>query len=178
MSAKSAKAPGKHLGQGMLIASFSLALLALTLFFDDWIDRQNNPNQSPASYETEGGIREVVLQRNRQGHYVSGGEINGVPVTFLLDTGATDVAIPESIARAAGLRAGFSGQANTANGIVTVYSTQVGELSIGNITLHDVAASITPSMPGDTILLGMSALKQIEFTQRGETLTLRHLVQR
>ena len=59
--------------------------------------------------------------------------------------------------------------------MVTVYSTSVDELLIGNIVLHDVQASITPSMPGDTILLGMSALKQIEFTQRDNTLTLRQL---
>lgn len=161
----------------MLIASFSLALIALTVYFDGWLDNQRNPNQTPASYETDTGNREVVLQRNRQGHYVAGGSINGIPVTFLLDTGATDVAIPENIARSAKLTAGYAGQAATANGIVTVYATQVNELSIGNITLNNVAASITPSMPGDTILLGMSALKQIEFTQRGETLTLRQLAQ-
>ncbi len=177
MSENSHQTPGKNLGQGMLIASFALGLVALTFYFDGWLDEQQNPNQSPESYVTESGSREVVLQRNRQGHYVVGGQINGLPVTFLLDTGATDVAIPESIARAANLRAAYTGQATTANGIVTVYGTNVRELTIGNITLQDVDASITPSMPGDVILLGMSALKQVEFTQRGETLTLRQLAQ-
>lgn len=177
MSGNSHKTPGKNLGLGMLITSFSLALIALTVYFDGWLANQNNPNRTPESYETESGNREVVLQQNRQGHYVAGGRVNGVPVTFLLDTGATDVAIPERIARAANLRATYSGQAATANGVVTVYATQVDELTIGNITLNNVDASITPSMPGDTILLGMSALKQVEFTQRGETLTLRQLAQ-
>ena len=114
-----------------------------------------------------------MLQRNRQGHYLANGTINGTPVTFLLDTGATDVAIPASIAREASLEPGFEGRANTANGLVTVYSTTIDELVLGNIALSDVTASITPSMPGDTILLGMSALKRIEFTQRGASLTLR-----
>jgi aspartyl protease family protein len=41
--------------------------------------------------------------------------------------------------------------------------------------LKDINASITTSMVGNTILLGMSALKQIEFTQRGTTLTLHHI---
>jgi aspartyl protease family protein len=175
MSAEGEQNPGKGLGQGMLVASCALALLALTWYFDGWLDRQQNPNQSPQYYQSESGTREVVLQRNRQGHYVAGGEINGIPVTFLLDTGATDVAIPESVARRANLQAGYPGQANTANGVVTVYSTTVSELTIGNIVLHDVPASITPSMPGETILLGMSALQQVEFTQRGSTLTLRQL---
>ena len=175
MAAKREEIPGKSIGHGMLVISFALALLTLTWFFDGWIDNQNNPNRAPDAYLTQTGAREVVLQRNRQGHYVSSGEINGIPVTFLLDTGATDVATPESVARRANLQAGYPGQANTANGVVTVYSTTVSELTIGNIVLHDVPASITPSMPGETILLGMSALQQVEFTQRGSTLTLRQL---
>ncbi len=161
------------MGQGMLVVSFALGLGLLTLFFDGVLDQQSNPNRDPQYRYTDTGVREVVLERNRQGHYVANGEINGVPVTFLLDTGATDVAIPDNIAREAGLRAGYSGQASTANGVVTVYSTTVNELVLGNITLHDVEASITPSMGGDTILLGMSALGRVEFMQQGSTLTLR-----
>ncbi len=168
-------APGKHLGQGMLIACFALGLAALTLYFDGWLEHQTNPNQSPDYRETEAGIREVVLERNRQGHYVASGEINNVPVTFLLDTGATDVAIPAEVARKAGLREGIAGRASTANGVITVFATQVDELVLGNIVLTDVSASITPSMGGETILLGMSALRQVEFTQRGTTLTLRQI---
>lgn len=166
---------GKKVGQGMLIAAFALGLLAMTFFFDGVLQNQANPNQNPLNRETDSGIKEVVLEQNRQGHYVANGTINAVPVTFLLDTGATDVAIPENIAEAANLQRGYSGRAATANGTITVYGTQVGELTIGNIVLHDINASIMPSMPGDTILLGMSALRQIEFTQRGSRLTLRQL---
>ena len=116
----------------------------------------------------------MVLKQNRQGHYVASGTINNIPVQFLLDTGATDVAIPESIANQAGLRRGTSSRASTANGLVTVYSTLVDELTLGNIVLEAVNASITTSMDGNTILLGMSALRQVEFSQRGNVLTLRH----
>jgi aspartyl protease family protein len=175
MSSPLHKAPGKNIGQGMLIACFALGLGTLTLFFDGRLDKQSNPNQRPQTSQTDTGIREVVLQRNRQGHYVSSGHINGVPVTFLLDTGATDVAIPSSVAREASLEPGFATQASTANGVITVHSTIVDELILGNIYLYNIDASITSSMGGDTILLGMSALKQVEFTQRGSTLTLRQL---
>lgn len=166
--------PGKRIGQGMLIISFVLGLIILSYFFQGQLQRQINPNQNPRMMELDSGIREVVLRQNRQGHYVASGTINDVPVVFLLDTGATDVAIPESVASAAGLERGSASRASTANGTVTVYSTRVTELAIGNIVLEGVNASITPSMGGNTILLGMSALRQIEFSQRGEVLTLRH----
>jgi aspartyl protease family protein len=175
MSPPNQKPPGRSIGKGMLIVSFSLGLMALTIFFNGVLQSQSNPNSEPEFSETDNGIKEVVLQRNRQGHYVANGTINGVPVTFLLDTGATDVAIPAAIARKAGLNQGYISQAATANGIIQVYSTILDELQLGNIRLHDIKASITPSMEGETILLGMSALKQIEFTQRGSNLTLRQI---
>lgn len=161
------------MGQGMLVASFALGLAALTYVFDGWLAGEANPNRNPNSYQLENGIREVQLERNRQGHYVASGTINDVPVTFLLDTGATDVAISADIAERAGLQAGLAQQAFTANGAVRTYSTVVDTLQIGNIALQDVRASITPSMSGEIILLGMSALQHVEFSQRGNILTLR-----
>ena len=172
MTRRDDQPPGKNIGQGMLIASFTLVLIALTLYFNDWIANQSNPNQNPNFSISDIGVREVVLKRNRQGHYVANGHLNGIPVTFLLDTGATEVAIPSEVAVKAGLIRGLAQQASTANGVVTVYSTEIDELQIGNIVLYDIDASVTPSMLGNTILLGMSALRQIEFTQRGSNLTL------
>ena len=159
----------------MLIASIALGLAALTYFFDSLLARQSNPNQRPESMQTASGIREVVLAQNRQGHYVANGLLNSVPVTFLLDTGATDVAIPAGIAQLARLPLGVKSSAATANGTVAVYATRVDKLELGNIVLHNINASITPTMDGDTILLGMSALRQIEFTQQGARLTLRQV---
>ncbi len=158
----------------MLVFSFVLIIGGLSYFFEGQLQRQVNPNQNPKMMELSSGVKEVVLLQNQQGHYVASGTINDVPVLFLLDTGATDVAIPESLALAAGLPRGNPSRASTANGTVTVYSTRVAELTIGNIVLNGVNASITPSLGGDTILLGMSALRQIEFSQRGDELTLRH----
>ena len=159
----------------MLFASFALGLLALTYLFDDILSRQLNPNQRPDSQETDSGIKEVMLMQNRQGHYVADGLINDVPVTFLLDTGATDVAIPAGIAEQANLIPQAQSRAATANGTVVVYSTRIDTLVLGNIVLNDIVASITPSMEGNTILLGMSALRHVEFIQQGQRLTLRQL---
>lgn len=167
------KQPGKTIGQGMLVACFVLGLAALTFLFDDLLEQRINPNQSPDSRITETGVREVVLTGNRQGHYVANGFINNIPVTFLLDTGATDVAIPAEIARQAGLEREYSARAATANGTVIVFGTHIRELRLGSIILNDISASITPSMEGDVILLGMSALQRIEFNQSNGILTLR-----
>ena len=101
------------------------------------------------------------------------GQINRQPVEFLLDTGATDVVIPEAIARQLNLRVGRPHLASTANGTITVYSTIIDELGIGDIILYNVRASINPAMRPPSVLLGMSALKQIEFIQKGDSLTLR-----
>ena len=157
----------------MLVICFALALTVLTVFFDDWIADQNNPNTNPESVKLADGSLQVLLLRNRQGHYVSAGTINGRPVTFLLDTGATDVAVPAGIAKKLDLEHGARARVITAAGVVPVVSTTINQLTLGHILLNNVAASITPSMGGEMILLGMSALKQIEFTQRGNTLTLR-----
>ena len=171
----STQPPETKLGQGMLVICLALALTALTIFFDDWIARQKNPNTDPGSVALKDGSLQVVLLRDRRGHYVSAGTVNGNPVTFLLDTGATDVAVPAGIAEKLGLKYGARARATTAAGVVPVYSTTINHLTLGNIELSGVPASITPTMGGETILLGMSALKQIEFTQRGNTLTLRQL---
>lgn len=173
MTDQNPRNPGRFTGLGMLVASCVLGLGLLTLFFDDILGRQYNPNQRPSSQLLVDGGVEVVLQRNRQGHYVMTGHINDVRATFLLDTGATDVVISEELADRAGLSEGLPTQAMTANGVVTVYSTSVPVLDMGDITLYDVRASINPAMQNETVLLGMSALRHVEFSQRGDTLTLR-----
>jgi len=151
-----------------------IVLLALGVFyFSDFLDKQHNPNQSLQTRYTEEGIREVVLQRNKFGHYVTNGEINGKPVTFMLDTGATGVAIPSGLATHLGLRRGAAFPTQTANGMSTSYAATLDRVSVGAIELYDIPAGITPGLQTKEILLGMSFLKHIEFTQRGDTLILR-----
>jgi len=147
-------------------------LLLLSMFFGDHLAQQYNPNQSLQT-DTINGQQQVVLQRNRQGHYIASGTINGQPVVFLLDTGATDVAIPEHIAQQLGLRFGRAGQVNTANGVSRTYQTVLQSISLGGISQSQVPAVIAPGFESDAVLLGMSFLKHVEFTQRGDTLIMR-----
>ncbi|WP_371926165.1 TIGR02281 family clan AA aspartic protease [Pseudomonas sp. LPB0260] len=156
----------------MLVLAWLAALLLATRFFADWEESQRNPNRQPESLHGSDYV-EVRLASSRQGHYRATGQINGEPVTFLLDTGATQVAVPVEAARRLGLRAGAAITISTANGRATAHRTQLASLRLGDIVLHDVEALIAPGMDGEEVLLGMSALKQLEFTQRDGTLMLR-----
>jgi len=161
------------IGKIFIGLAWFFALALLVFFFQDILDKQWNPNQDPQVNLSAQGKAEVTLQQNRQGHYVVQGGINENPVVFLLDTGATQVSIPAHIAEQLQLKSYGSSQVNTANGTITVYQTKLQQLSIGNIYLYDVAAHINPSMQSNEILLGMSALKRVEFSQVGKQLILR-----
>ena len=156
----------------MLFIATIIGMAMLTWFFAGVEEKQYNPNTDPVTLVHAENI-EVPLQRNRFGHYLVNGQINNSPVAFLLDTGATDVVVPEDTAKRLNLPYGYRGQAMTANGQVTIYRTKINELKIGEIRLYNVDASINPAMADGAILLGMSALSKIEFTQSGNTLTLR-----
>jgi len=170
-----APAGQKRMGVGMIAAAWVIVLGLLTMVFSDWLREQENPNRQPPETVTAEGIREVMLARNRQGHYVATGAIDDRVVRFLLDTGATTVSVPAPLAESLALPVGAPAMTRTANGLITTYETRLGRIRLGNIVLRDVRANINPHMESDSVLLGMSFLKQIEFTQRGNTLTLRQL---
>ena len=164
--------PEKPIGTTMYILAWAVLFGLMAVGFSDWLASEKNPNQSPDSRLVNGG-RELTLRPNRQHHYLSRGTINGQDVTFLLDTGATQVAVPLNLAKQLALKPGRKHYVNTANGTATAYSTQIDSLSIGEIKLYDLKASLNPGMQGEIILLGMNALKQLEFSQKGELLILR-----
>jgi len=163
--------PNRGTSMTFFVLMWVILFALVIMYFDKAIDDKQNPNSNPNSTQT-GSTVEVVLQRNAYGHFVSTGYANGAEVLFMVDTGATDVVLSEEIARAAGLSKGRAQRADTANGTITVYSTVIDALRIGEITLRNVDASINPHMDGDEALLGMSFLRQLEMRQKGRTLTL------
>lgn len=162
----------RRTGRVMIFAMWILVLLGLTFFFNEWLSEQNNPNRRIAASIQDDGNIEVVLQRNRAGHFVTTGHINDHPVVFLVDTGATDVNIPGHIAKQLQLPVGQPHSATTANGVITVFGTRLKTVGIDKLTLQDIRASINPHMHNDEILLGMSFLRHLELNQRGDTLRL------
>lgn len=162
-----------RIGRWMMVGAWAVLFALLTLFFSSFLDRQSNPNRNPVGRVDGSGAAEVTLKRNRAGHYVADGAINGRRVTFLVDTGATDVAVPLELAQRLQLPRGPSMISRTANGNVTTWTTRLDEVRLGPIRMRNVRASILPGMKGGDVLLGMSFLKHLELVQRGRELTLR-----
>jgi aspartyl protease family protein len=116
----------------------------------------------------------VVLNANSLGHFVTEGSINGAGVTFLVDTGASAVAMGKADADRAGIdyRKGERMRTLTANGVVTTWRVKLDSVRVGDVTLRNVdGAVLAAGQP--YVLLGMSFLNRMEMSRSGEQLTLR-----
>ena len=115
----------------------------------------------------------VTLTADGRGHFVRQGSLNGAAVTFLVDTGATTIALGTAQARALGIAFGHGerGLANTANGAVAAHRMVFDRVRLGDISLDNVEGAVIESeLP--YALLGMSFLKRLEMQRSGNTLTL------
>jgi aspartyl protease family protein len=154
---------------GRLFALFAIIglMIGLTAFYHALTRRGGGIIQSI----DENGRAMVMLQRDRSGHFLAGGEINGHAILFLVDTGATDVAISEKMARAMGLEFGPRINVMTAAGPTRAWRTRLDRVSLGSLALDNVRATITPGL-GREALLGMSFLQYFNLRQEGDRLVL------
>ena len=158
----------------MFFFAFVLFVTLLTFLFDDLLEYQINPNQQINTIANS-GYKELKLQRNKMGHYVSNGMINGTPVVFLLDTGATVIALSANLARKLQLKTGRAFNVSTANGISKAYRATLKTVSLGEIQLNEVPAAVLSNTSDNHVLLGMTFLKHMELIQKGDFLTIRQL---
>ena len=154
-----------------MVGAWVCVFLIGTALVNRYLERSRNPNNEIVS-TVQNGKRAITLQRNRRGHYLVSGDIDGAPAEFLVDTGATSVSIPVDIAENAGLRRGATVRISTANGVRNAYATRVNQLRIGDLVIRNVTAHINPGL-SDEVLLGMSVLKHFELVQRGDQLIIR-----
>lgn len=110
---------------------------------------------------------ELVLEPAPNGNFYVEGTINNQRVVFVVDTGASTVAIPDKLRWQLNLTRGGYVSGNTANGRTGMYNTQVKQLSIGPLQLKNVAAVLNPGASDEVVLLGMSALREIRMVQEG-----------
>ncbi|SMF93771.1 clan AA aspartic protease, TIGR02281 family [Methylomagnum ishizawai] len=133
------------------------------------------PVSTPAAPESPAPIQvaEVVITPAKNGNFYAPGEINGKPVTFVVDTGASFVSIPDKLRWNLNLTRGQYVQTMTANGVAGMYAAKVDALKLGPIRLKNIeAVLITAPMPGDVVLLGMSALRELRMQQENGQLIL------
>lgn len=116
----------------------------------------------------------VVLYSDATGHYLTDGQINGVTLKFLVDTGASVVAMNSMDALKAGIayKQGSRLPMHTANGVIQAYRVTVNTLKLGSVTLHQVEAVVNEGDSPPFVLLGMSALNRLDMKREGITLTL------
>jgi len=121
-----------------------------------------------------GGAGSVTLTADSRGHYMTLGQVNGGTVQFLVDTGATSIALPSAEARRLGINYlnGQRGYTETANGKAAAYRISLDTVKVGDITLYNVEAVVLEGDGLKIALLGMSFLNRTEMRRDGQTLTL------
>ena len=127
-----------------------------------------------AGFESK-GKGSVVLYPDRGGHFFADGHINGTPVRFLVDTGASTVTMNSLVAKRVGLdyrRTGHAGYSNTAAGVVPKYQVKLDKVQVGDITLYNVDGGVIEDMSTTEVLLGMSFLGQFDMKRDSEKMEL------
>ena len=166
------KPAGSSFGLWMAIGFWVLLLGFGTVGAQKYLEKQNEADPPLIIRSDSGTGPAIALNGTRRGHYRVQGLVNGHPVDFLVDTGATEVSIPENVAKMIGLRRGQAGYANTANGVATIYDTEIQSLTIGPLHRSNVAAHISPGLTDGDALLGMSFLRHFDLVQRGNQLQI------
>jgi len=156
-------------GVVMQVIGWLMLIGAITWFVHDYLERDRNPNRVPRVTATG----EVVLKLGSDGHFRARGSINGEPVEFLLDTGATAIAVPKLLAEKLKLKRGMPIDLLTAAGPSRGYSTRLATVRLATIEAKDLGAIIAEGLDPEVVLLGMNFLRRLEIDQRGDELILR-----
>ena len=116
----------------------------------------------------------AVLTPDTRGHYMAQGSINGVSTRFLVDTGATLIALSANEAARLGVayRDAPRGMSNTANGAAPFRLVKLDTVKVGDVELHNVDAAVIESGYDGPALLGMSFLTRTEVSRDGQNMVL------
>jgi aspartyl protease family protein len=115
----------------------------------------------------------IVLTAGSGGHFMSQGAINGKPVQFMVDTGATNIALGANDAERIGIdyKSAPMGRSSTANGIVNVWRVKLASVRVGDVEVRDVDGLVVPmAMP--YVLLGNSFLTRFQMKRENDVMVL------
>jgi len=148
-------------------AAIWLAILVVLVFAYSFRDEFGNSRfmaeLMPSRVHVEGDGA-MSIRASEGGHFMVESEVNGMPVRFMIDTGASDIVLSPDDARRAGLNPDtlkYSTFASTANGGVAGALVTLDSLKIGNITLSHIPASVNGKWMSES-LLGMSFLRRLK----------------
>ncbi len=137
---------------------FAIVWLSLTFGIYFLVDNIQNPNKI---WRLGENTNTVTLKRGLDGHYRAEALINNQKVDVLVDTGATGVAISQSIADKLNLKSIEAIRTSTANGDSVGYMVRLNSVKVGGVEAQNVSAMIVPGLDGD-VLLGMSYLGRMD----------------
>lgn len=149
-----------------------VAVIGYLAVTENWPPRQGDARPpvaaTAATAPAPGGKRSIgnsmTIPADASGHYLVTVHVNGMPIRFLVDTGATLIALTPKDAEAAGFerdQLNFSRPVHTANGIIKFAPVSLREIRLGALSLNDIDAAVIGA-PGGISLLGMTFLKQLE----------------
>ena len=119
-------------------------------------------------------VNSVTLFADSAGHFVSQGQVNGKALKFLVDTGATFVALNSGDAQYVGIdyKRGQMGRVAKANGLAQAYHVTIDNIKIGGLSLSNVDAVIIEGGSPPVVLFGMTALSRLSMKNDGSSMTL------
>jgi aspartyl protease family protein len=124
------------------------------------VTRQADAGATPA----EAGLRSLNIARDARGHFLTEGRIDGQRIGFMVDTGASLVALNETSAAQFGVRpmpSDYTITVSTANGTIKAARTHLNVIEVGDLIVHDVDAMVLPDAALSENLLGLSFLSKL-----------------
>jgi aspartyl protease family protein len=113
----------------------------------------------------QAGVRSITLPRDPRGHFQTEGRIDGQRIGFMVDTGASVVALNETSAARFGLRPSrgdYNATVTTANGTIKAARTRLAMVDVGGLVVRDVDAMVLPDAALSENLLGLSFLSKLK----------------
>jgi aspartyl protease family protein len=157
------------------IMIFAAIMVALGTFMAKLADRmtpapaaattaERKPTVAETVAQAQAGIRSLSIPRDARGHFETEGRIDGQRIAFMVDTGASVVALNESSASRFGLRpapSDYRATVTTANGTVKAAPTRLAMVDVGGLVVRDVDAMVLPDEALSENLLGLSFLSKL-----------------
>lgn len=151
------------------IILFAAAILIGAGMVGNFLGKSEKPRieekAAPAASAAAAGPRTVSLQRDWRGHFLASGRIDGRQVSFMVDTGASVIALSEREANRLGIHPGrgdFNSSVRTANGVVRAAAVTLKSVDVGGLVVRNVQALVVPGAALGENLLGLSYLTKLK----------------